>query len=320
VVADERQLRHAVLENPALRVWLSCPEATDAWRESLRALKVELERRNKELALKRASLGAAARAKRIAEDRAIAEEQTRRANRDRFKEQERAPYQHALDALPELVSLERIELLLEEYAVRDRAAIAELLSGIPDKAVRSEVQLVGPNSWLYTVHPAYWQAALYCHFVLGRSPGEQFNNRDAAQWVLQKFGKEEPLYTLFRAQYAFRTRARAAGINKQTITCWAFTNMENQQIPNFYRPVNSFMDRLIYLGVLERVDGVLGQVRIPLVDRNGVRDIARSCPRPSRGHGVLAHLGHGIRHGQRGLVVESQGAHTAMATKIRRLL
>src|SRR5690606_11524286 len=147
-----------------------------------------------------------------------------------------------------LISLERIERLLQEYAARDRAEIARLVAEIPDAAVRNEVQLIGPNSWLYTVHPAYWQSALYCHFALGRSPGHQFNSRDAAHWVMTEFGREEPLYTLFRAQYALRRRPASVGANKHKGTFRALTQMENQQIPNFYGPVNSFLDRLVYLG------------------------------------------------------------------------
>lgn len=252
VVADEDQLRHAVLEDPKLRVWLSCPEATDAWRESLRALKVALDRRNKDLALKRAELQAAENARQIADDRAIAEEEAGRANRDGSRDQAWAPHWSALSALPELISLERIELLLQEYAARDRAEIARLVAEIPDAAVRNEVQLIGPNGWLYTVHPAYWQSALYCHFALGRSPGHQFNSRDAARWVMTKFGKEEPLYTLFRTQYALRRRSASVSANKRKATFRAFTDMENQPIPNFYGPVNNFLDRLVHLGVIGR--------------------------------------------------------------------
>lgn len=262
IVSDEDLLLHAVLEDPARRAWLSCPEATDAWREAYRDLKHEMASRNAEIARKREPIEATIRSQHLAHARGIATEQARKANRERFREQERAPHRQALEVLPELVSMERIEALMEAYEKRDRQAIAELLDGLPDPAIRRELQLAGPNSWVYTVHPAYWQSAVYRHFVFARASGEQFNQRDVARWVMQRFGREEPLYSLFRAQYAFRSRARAAGIRKRTISFWAFTELENQQIPDFYRPINSFIDRLIYLGVLERVPDILGQVQV----------------------------------------------------------
>lgn len=82
---------------------------------------------------------------------------------------------------------------------------------------------------------------------------------------MQQFGREEGLYTLFRAQYKFRSKVRSAGIRKNRISFWACTDLENQQVPDFYRPLYAFVDRLIYVGVLERVPGVLGQVRVMLL-------------------------------------------------------
>ena len=262
IVSNEDALVHAVLRDPARRKWLSCPEATDAWREAFRELKGELARRNAELASKRAAFAASMREQHASLARRMAEEEARKANRERFREQERAPYLQALEVLPGLVSLDRIETLLEAYEKRDRKAIVQLAEGIPDATIRSEVQLPVPNGWIYTVHPSYWQSAVYHYFVLDRSMGGQFNQRDVARWVMQRFGKEESLYALFRAQYAFRSRARAAGIHKRAISFWAFTEMENRQIPEFYRPINNFIDRLIYLGVLERVPEILGEVRV----------------------------------------------------------
>ena len=101
--------------------------------------------------------------------------------------------------------------------------------------------------------PSLWQAASYHRFVLGAGPGSQFNQRDLARWVMQQFGREEELYSLFRAQYAFREKAREAGYRKNRISFWAFTDLENQQVPNFYLPINDFADRLVYLGALQRV-------------------------------------------------------------------
>lgn len=98
--------------------------------------------------------------------------------------------------------------------------------------------------------------------IRGQQEGAQFNQRDLARWVMQQFGREEVLYTLFRAQYMFRSKVRNAGIRKHRISFWAFTDLENSQIPDFYKPINSFVDRLIYVGALQRVPDILGEVRI----------------------------------------------------------
>lgn len=258
-ISDEGRLTHAVLQDLERRTWLSCPDATDAWREAYRDLKSELSRRNLEIARKRDE---EMRSERLAREKKAAGEESKRANRERFRAQERAPYQEALEDLPELVSMERIDSLLDAYAERDRKTIDELISGITSPEIRKAAQVVGPNSWIYTVHPAYWQSAAYHHFVVNRAQGTQFNNRDVARWVMQRFGREEALYSLFRAQYAFRSHARAAGFQKRSISFWAFSALENQQVPNFYRPINSFVDRLAYLGVLEHVSGILGEFRV----------------------------------------------------------
>ena len=112
------------------------------------------------------------------------------------------------------------------------------------------------------MHPLLWQAAGDFHFVSTQSSRTEFNQRELARWAMQQFGREETLYSLFRAQYAFRSKARSAGIRKNRISFWAFTDLENQQIPNFYQPINAFVDRLVYAGALRRDPGTLGQVQV----------------------------------------------------------
>lgn len=79
---------------------------------------------------------------------------------------------------------------------------------------------------------------------------------------MQRFGREEVLFTLFRAQYSARDRARKAGYHKRRISFLAFTDLENRQIPDFYKPINAFVDRLIHVGALQQVPDILGEARI----------------------------------------------------------
>jgi hypothetical protein len=263
VLHDEAQLIEAVLYDPANRYWLSCPEATEAWRAAYRDLKAQIALRNQEIALERQRLEEARQAQLRAAAEARAQRMAQQENRARFQEQQRAPYLELLEELPHLVSVSRIETLLVDYQVRDGEEAERLISQISASEVQKAVRYCGPNAWIYLVHPSLWQAASYHHFVLGQPAGAQFNQQELAQWVMQQFGREEGLYTLFRAQYKFRSKVRSAGIRKNRISFWAFTDLENQQIPDFYRPINAFVDRLIYVGALERVPGILGQVRVP---------------------------------------------------------
>lgn len=265
VLHDEGQLIEAVLYHPANRYWLSCPDATEAWRAAYRDLKAQVALRNQEIALERQHQEGVRQAQLREIEEARAQQIAQQENRARFQEQQRAPYLELLEELPTLVSVSRIETLLDEYQIRDGEEAERLISQIPSLEVQDAVRYCGPNAWIYQVHPSLWQAASYKQFVLGRPAETQFNQRDLARWVMQQFGREEVLHALFRAQYAFRSKARSAGIRKNRISFWAFTNLENQQIPDFYKPINAFVDRLVYVGALRRVPDILGQVSISTV-------------------------------------------------------
>jgi len=262
VLQDEEQLVQAVLFDASNRVWLSCPEATEAWRASYTALKARVALRNQEILRERQRQEEARLAHQQAAERTRARWAEQQANRERFRQQERERYAQELDALPALVSVQRIETLLEESFERDGPAAEQLIADIPSAKVQEALRYCDTNAWIYTVHPSLWQAACYHHFVLHQRAGQQFNQRDLARWVMQEFGREEKLYALFLAQYRARSRARNAGFRKHRISFWAFTELENQQIPDFYKPINSFVDRLVYLQALQRVPDILGEVRI----------------------------------------------------------
>ena len=261
-VVDEALLKHWVLDEPSNRTWLSCPAATDDWRESFRALKSDLIARNEEIA----------QAQRKREEDLLEYERARahiaaavaakQGAREQFRIEKRSRFVNELDLLPELVSVERINRLLAEYHERDDEVAEMLIAAVRPDAVKSTLRRFGNSAWIYLVHPKLWQAATYHHFVHEQTSGKQFNQCDVARWVLQQFGKEVELYELFKAQYVARSEARKAGIRKYTISHWAFSDQENRQIPNFYSPINDFVARLVRIGSLECVPDRLGEVRV----------------------------------------------------------
>lgn len=262
VVQDEDQLKHWVLAELSNRYWLACPDATEAWREALRDLKQQVAERNQAIARKRQEQAEARRVQERVNSQVHRQDAERRAKKERFREQERARFQNELEELPTLVAAERIQTLLEEYEARDHSEAERMMTALPCKATQHALRVCGPNAWIYRVHPSLWQAASYHRFVKERALGPQFNQRDVARWVMREFGRDEVLYTLFRAQYDFRSKAREAGFRKRRISFWAFTELENKQIPDFYKPIGAFVERLIYARAIKRVEGVLGQVEV----------------------------------------------------------
>lgn len=261
VLQDEEQLVQAVLFDASNRVWLSCPEATEAWRTSFADLKARVALRNQEILQERHRQEEFRLVQQQAAEQTRAHLAERQANRERFRQRERERYARELEALPALVSVPRIDGLLEEFLERDGPLAEQLIAEVPYPKVQEALRYCDTNAWIYTAHPSLWQAACYQHFVLHQRAGQQFNKRDVARWVMQEFGREEVLYALFLAQYRARARARNAGFRKYRISFWAFTELENRQIPDFYKPINTFIDRLVYLRVLQPVTDGLGEVR-----------------------------------------------------------
>jgi len=262
VIYDESRLTQWVIEEESNRYWLSCPAATEMWRESHHDLKLALIARNEEIDRLRRLQEEEILMRQSAQALDAAKFVEKQAARERFRAQERSRYQHHLDALPELVSLERSQSLLAEYEERDGGEANALIALVASEAVRRVLRGFGSNAWIFQAYPPLWQAASFHRFIQDRASGSQFNARDVARWVLQEFGKDEVLYALFMAQYIARDKARKAGVRKHRISHWAFTEMENAQIPNFYKPINAFVDQLVQVGCLENMPEIVGEVRI----------------------------------------------------------
>jgi hypothetical protein len=257
---DLDEFSRVVLDDPSNRVWLSCPPATDDWRESMRDLKARLAIRNREIA----------EARRLAEvERATILKQAEASvarvecdSRERFRLQRRSRYADALTALPGLVSVASCNARLARLAERDGDQMAALVGSIESDLIREAILEYHCDAWIYQVHPVLWQAEVYRTFVAEKKAGDRFNQKDVAQWMRARFNFQPQLYDLFLAQYAARTSARRSGFSKNRISAWFFTEEENGLIPNFYRPINSLVERLAYVRAVTYVSGAIGEVEV----------------------------------------------------------
>lgn len=263
-VIDEIEFERLVLWELRNRTWISCPAATDDWRKSLHDLKAARIEQNLEIAdLKKQAIEQERLRKEAFEKeqlRLTKEENERLIRREHKREELRRPHLAALADLPTLVSFSRKNTLLREYQERDRAKLVSLLGSIESTLARDLVQDYNGDAWLYKVYPAVWQAAVYLHFIQGPPKGTHFNQQDVAKWVKLRFGVEQPLYELFKAQLIARADAKKYGHTKFKIHAWYFSETENSLIPNFYGPINKFMERLIYAGEIVKSGNRFGEL------------------------------------------------------------
>lgn len=244
-----------VLENTGNRVWISCPDATNAWRDSRDELRVHVQQVNREIAAARQR-----EAYELARQQAArsAEQATKDKKREIYREQRRRPYLQELVALPDLVAPEAIQSRLAAFECRDRDAIAEGLGALASERLRAALSQFHPNAWVYDAHPVKWQLGVYREFVQSRPSGFRFNQREVARWVRDRYGVENSLYRLFLAQYKARTEARVGGFRKNRISAWYFTEKENEEIPNFFQPIEAHISYLVHIGLLRRILDELG--------------------------------------------------------------
>ncbi|WP_254200731.1 hypothetical protein [Lysobacter sp. MMG2] len=256
---DLAAFEQVVLFDPANRSWISCPEAVVDWHASKQELDEQIAARNKEIAQQRDQLIKAAKARREREAQETKDKDGRKAY---IRRREREKHAGDLAQLAGLTSPARIERILREYQAIAEERVSSLLDSAPP-AVRSAcLRAVHGDAWVFGVDPALWQLLAYDHFVTRRSAGDRFNQRDVASWVRHSFPYEKALYRLFVAQYANRAEARRAGISKHRLAYWVFTDEENDRIPNFYTPINDFMDRLESARLIRRLAAPVGECEV----------------------------------------------------------
>ena len=255
---DQNAFEQAVLFDPANRAWVSCPEAVAEWQASKRELDEQVAARNREIAQQREQLARAAQERR---DRDAQETKDKDGRKAYVRQLKRGAHANDLAHLSELTSPHRIQQVLHEYRIGAEERVGELLNSVPP-AVRSACLRAHADAWVFGVDPALWQLLVYDQFVAKRPPGYRFNQKDVATWVRRSFHAETALYRLFVAQYANRAEARRAGYSKRRLSYWVFTEEENARIPNFYTPINDFIDRLEAARVVGHLPAPIGECEV----------------------------------------------------------
>lgn len=255
---DPDAFLHCVLFDPSNRNWISFPQAVADWNASKEDLDRQILERNRQLSEQR-SLAAKAAAERTTQ--ATREAKDKASRREYVRKLERAKHAEDLASLMEIAAPAHVEKLLSSYQAESDSRVGELLLSVT-AAVRSACLSCHPDAWIFGVDPALWQLLAYDHFVGKRQSGFRFNQRQVASWVRQAFPYQRALYRLFVTQYAKRADARRAGYQKRRLAYWAFTEEENELIPNFYTPINSLMDRLAYMKLIRLLPSPIGECEV----------------------------------------------------------
>ncbi|WP_051176161.1 competence protein CoiA family protein [Luteimonas mephitis] len=267
---DLAGFEHAVLGEPANRIWISCPEAVADWQASKQELDGQVVARNREIAQLREQQAKAAEARKMREAQDSKDKEGRKVYMRRLM---RAKHAEDLAQLPELTSPDRIARILREYQASAEERVGELLDAVPP-AVRSACLRAHEHAWVFGVDPALWQLLTYEHFVASQPSGSRFNQKDVATWVRRSFHPEMALYRLFVAQYANRAETRRAGYFKWRLAYWVFTDEENDRIPGFYVPVNDFIDRLESAYLIRRLPVPVGEREVLPMPPSGFSPVA----------------------------------------------
>ena len=251
---DPEYFENQVLANHLNRVWLSCPAATEAWRESYHELKNTIAARNSEIKQFRAQEELKNQQYKAKMALVEATLNAKSLSREKSRLQFRRRIQTELDALPVLIEDEAIKERLKLFIERDKDQMALVVGAIENPVIRTLLMDFHCDAWIYNQYPILWQAKAYEYFIASRQKGYQFNQCEMANWIRNICGIEKNIYKLFNAQYSDRSKARRDGFNKNKISAWYFSNNENANIPNIYRPVNSLVERLVSIGTIKFVD------------------------------------------------------------------
>lgn len=267
---DPDAFQQAVLFELLNRAWISCPQAVADWQAAKAELDLQMAERNRWLAEQR---DAAAMAAKESQQRQAREENGREGRREYMRKLERARHGEDLKVLMELAAPDRIQRLILEYQTNSETCVSNQLEAAP-AAVRSACLAAHPDAWIFGVDPALWQLLAFREFVGRQSPGHRFNQREVAAWVRSSFPYEQALYRLFVTQYAKRADARRAGYAKRRLSFWAFSDEENRLIPNFYAPINAFMDRLADAALIRQLPAPLGECEVRALADSGFNPVA----------------------------------------------
>ncbi|MGY0635127.1 hypothetical protein [Luteimonas sp. A478] len=271
---DPDAFERLVLDEPGNRAWISCPAKEAAWAESKRQLDARIDEINRQIEEQALCEQREAR-QRLETLRQDAKD--KKGRRAYMRQQLRTPHLAALAELPGRVAPARVARLTADLEAQATDKLVELRRGLPS-ALDRVCMAPDEDDWIYGVAPALWRLCLLRHFVRRHNPGDRFNNRDVFQWIKSRFPIDSDLYGLFLAQYRARREAREAGYRKRSLDFWAFTEGENALIPNFYLPVNRFIERLAHLGLLKHVAAELGGYEVASPPEHGMLADAAVAP------------------------------------------
>lgn len=249
ITADQAEdpdlFEHLVLNTAANRIWISHPQASEAWRRSRDDLKEMVRAKNEDIAAARAHR------QKLREEN-DAQRQAKAARRERYRHECRQPHQKALASLNENTSRKVIEAKYHRLLDRDQSSADLAINLVTEEAARSHLRIVPELSWVYEAHPCLWQAGAYLNFIEGRSPGQAFEQAALGRWIRATYGVDESLWSLFRAQWVARNEALKRGLRMRLPWAWFFSREENQRIPNFFAPIDEFVSNMMRCAILTR--------------------------------------------------------------------
>jgi hypothetical protein len=162
---------------------------------------------------------------------------------------------------------------------RDKEKAEALLAQAPE-ALRATLRSSGGPSWAYQAHYLLWQPATYFYFFEGKPQGSRIDQVNIGRWVRATFGVNQVLWRLFRAQWQSRDEARKRGYKRHSKGAWFFTSEENDRIPDFYEPINTFVDGLIRCGVIDLDQERPGELVIRSISSTEERPLLRQAQTP----------------------------------------
>jgi len=255
---DLKAFERAVLSDAQNREWIAHPAAEHDWHQSKAELIQQIAERNAWIADQRDRAAAAE----IDRREKLSRDAKQKHERKEFvRRQVRAKHADDLSTLMSLTNPDRVARLLEDYRQVSEDRVTTLLDSVPE-AVRNTVRSWHRDAWVFGTHPIAWQLQAYIHFV-GRQPvGHRLNQRNVSSWVRRSFPSELSLYRLFVAKYAARADARRAGYAKRSLDYWAFSPEENSRIPDFYAPINDFIQRLVRARAIRELPTPIGECEV----------------------------------------------------------
>lgn len=278
IVSNPAAFEQAVLGDPGNRHWVVHPESEARWQVAKQELDTEVAALNAELQQERERIE---RERERNREIAAAKARGLQARREWRRRKVRSELAEELESLKRVADPRWVEEHCRALKAQARARVDQLLHGL-DPAVRSACQRSHPNAWIFGVDPALWQLEAYRRFVGRHEPGTELNSSDIGRWLRKSFPIERELYTLFRARYEARKKAREAGCNQFSLSYWVFTDEENELIPCFYEPVNELVRQWASAQLVKSLYYPRGAFVALPPPSHGMRPVAALDPRPEK--------------------------------------